>query len=270
MLKLPHKDLPVEAQQNLAKWQHEIDTIAIFEEKVKIAKQRFSEKNKATNPTFRQVRSTLADMCSGAQRCGYCEDSYADEVEHIKPKDWYPEFTFVWENYLYACGQCNSGKSNQYAIFRAEDQKLTVLKRAKTSPVVAPDQGEHVLIDPRKEDPLDNMELDLRGTFRLVPKAEDVTSKAYIRAKYTIDTLRLNTRDALLKARENEYRSYVARLEQYIRSRDAGASQTELDRLVTALQRMGHPTVWREMQRQHPLITELKQLFHQAPEALNW
>jgi hypothetical protein len=33
---------------------------------------------------------------------------------------------------------------------------------------------------------------------------------------------------------------------------------------------MGHPTVWREMQRQAQLIPELRRLFEQAPEALTW
>jgi hypothetical protein len=33
---------------------------------------------------------------------------------------------------------------------------------------------------------------------------------------------------------------------------------------------MHHPTVWKEMKRQHNLIPELAQLFADAPEALEW
>jgi hypothetical protein len=33
---------------------------------------------------------------------------------------------------------------------------------------------------------------------------------------------------------------------------------------------MQHPTVWKEMQRQQPIIPTLKELFNLAPEALNW
>jgi hypothetical protein len=33
---------------------------------------------------------------------------------------------------------------------------------------------------------------------------------------------------------------------------------------------LDHPTVWREMQRQHLTVDELRQLFEQAPEALTW
>ena len=31
-----------------------------------------------------------------------------------------------------------------------------------------------------------------------------------------------------------------------------------------------HPTVWREMQRRHDVIEELRALFHDVPEALDW
>ena len=45
-------------------------------------------------------------MCSGAERCHYCEDSKADEVEHLLPKDAYIQinvivgknlFLFLWQ-----------------------------------------------------------------------------------------------------------------------------------------------------------------------------
>lgn len=36
---------------------------------------------------FADVRRVLDEMCSGPRRCGYCEDSCADEIEHIRPKD---------------------------------------------------------------------------------------------------------------------------------------------------------------------------------------
>ena len=70
----------------------------------------------SSNPTFRKVRESLTRMCSGAQRCVYCEDSVGDEVEHIEPKDLYPCLVFLWTNYVYACGRCNGGKSNKFAV----------------------------------------------------------------------------------------------------------------------------------------------------------
>lgn len=40
--------------------------------------------------------------------------------------------------------------------------------------------------------------------------------------------------------------------------------------MIIALQRMQHPTTWKEMQRQQQFIPELKELFDLAPEALDW
>jgi hypothetical protein len=88
--------------------------------------------------------------------------------------------------------------------------------------------------------------------------------------KYTIEILRLNDRDILPATRAEAYFSYRARLLEYITKRDAGAPQTELKKLISALQKMGHPTVWAEMKRQHELIPELGELFIKAPEALDW
>ncbi|MBX3729546.1 MAG: hypothetical protein KF858_10215 [Candidatus Sumerlaeia bacterium] len=45
----------------------------------------------------------------------YCEDSRATDIEHIRPKEHYPEVAFVWENYAYACNVCNQQyKSDRY------------------------------------------------------------------------------------------------------------------------------------------------------------
>jgi hypothetical protein len=208
-------------------------------------------------------------MCSGARRCGYCEDSAADEVEHIKPKDLYPETTFIWENYLYACGPCNGPKNNQFAVFASATGKLIDVARKRNDPIVPPTPGDPVLIDPRREDPLAFMELDLLGTFYFLPIGP-VDSRDYVRATYTISVLRLNDRDYLPVARAEAYRSYRARLSEYITRRGRRASRRHLDDLVRAVRRMGHPTVWREMKRQHKSSPELNDLFQQAPEALNW
>ena len=63
-------------------------------------------------PPLRRCEPALSAMCHGPRRCMYCEDSAADEVEHFRPTDLYPEFVFAWMNYLYACGPCNVRKKN--------------------------------------------------------------------------------------------------------------------------------------------------------------
>lgn len=46
--------------------------------------------------------------------CSYCERWIASgiHVEHKKPKHDYPEDEFQWNNFLLACGNCNSGKGH--------------------------------------------------------------------------------------------------------------------------------------------------------------
>ena len=207
-------------------------------------------------------------MCAGARRCCYCEDSLADEVEHIRPKDLYPELVFVWENYLYACGPCNGPKNNRFAVFSADGQEVDVARRPG-APVIPPIPGDPLLIDPRQENPFDYMDLDLLGTFIFLPLGEPASS-GYQRANYTITLLGLNRRDYLLTARAQAYRSYRAHLVEYIDRRNAKVAPDVLDDLISVVRRMGHPTVWREMQRQAALIPALRDLFERAPKALAW
>jgi len=269
VIQLPEVSLPETATRQLQTLQREIDEIADYADRVSKAKESFARRNRASDPTFRDVRTTLAEMCAGAQRCGYCEDSAADEVEHIRPKDLYPDATFVWENYLYACGPCNGPKNNRFGVFSARTGEFVDVTRKRGALVIPPEPGEIVLIDPRSEDPLQFMDLDLIDTFYFLPTGQ-AGSKEYERADYTIRVLRLNSRDLLPAARREAYKSYRARLLEYIRMQERDALETKRNNLIAALKRMGHPSVWQQMKRQGHLVEELRTLFEQAPEALGW
>ena len=268
MLQVPKKRLPAAAQKKLLAFQNEVDAGANYADRVKAAKTRFAARNKPSNPTFAAVRSKLTEMCRGARRCMYCEDSVADEVEHFKPKDLYPELVFVWLNYLYACGPCNGPKNNRFSIVAANGQLIDVT-RPSGAAVTPPPAGTPALIDPRREDPLAFLMLDLKDTFEFTPTAAAGTVE-FARAKYTLEVLRLNHRDYLVHARENAFGAYRARLREYVLIRDGGASTARLARLKAGLLRSPHPTVWAEMKRQHTHHAELQNLFAQAPEALSW
>lgn len=269
MIQLPHMHLSEPAFGELRNLQAAIDKVASYSDRVVAAKEMFRAKNVKTNATFTIVRETLSRMCSGAQRCCYCEDSAADEVEHIKPKHLYPESVFVWENYLYACGPCNGPKNNRYAIFDQASGAMVEIGSSRKTPVVAPPAGDPVLIDPRHEDPLYFFELDILDTFQFVP-AYGLSAKDRQRAIYTREVLRLNQRDLLVRARRTAYGSYVARLRTYIIEKDTGATLEKLALHISGLQRMDHPTVWKEIQRQHSRIPMLDRFFALAPEALRW
>jgi uncharacterized protein (TIGR02646 family) len=212
----------------------------------------------------------LDAMCRGPRRCMYCEDAPADEIEHFKPKDLHPELAFAWSNYLYACGTCNSPKNNQFAVIagRASPSIIDVTRKRGT-PVVPTRRGRPALINPLKEDPLHFIQLDLIDTFEFVPIAP-AGSLDYLRAEYTLDVLRLNDRDYLIKARERAFESFAAILYEYIGKRAAGSSKNALSRYRKSILRSPHQTVWAEMKRQCENIPWIKQRFLAAPEALKW
>jgi uncharacterized protein (TIGR02646 family) len=253
----------------LAEYQKEIDDLLTFAEQSAKGKLLFSKHNKKGNTTFDAIKISLDLMCSGARRCCYCEDSQADEVEHIYPKNIYPNLVFSWKNYLYACGICNGPKSDKFAVFRYSDGVFENVQPTRNVPITKPMDGETVLINPRTENPLDFLWLDLSGTFQFTELSEDEETKDFIRAKYTLETLGLR-RDILTKARKEAFGDYKARLRAYIHGKEKGISSATLDVMVEEIKTKQHPTVWAEMKRQHKLFPELNRLFEEAPEALVW
>ena len=266
MLHLDDPGLDAATERGLRSYQARVDSAENYAERVVVGKELFDRYNRRENRVFRVVRERLATMCSGARRCGYCEDSVGDEVEHIKPKDLYPETVFVWENYLLACGSCNRGKNNRFSVIRGG--RLVNVTRRRGAPVRRPRSGPPAPINPRHEDPLAFLDLEITDTFMFLPR-EDLSAVDESRADYTIEVLKLN-RDVLLAARREAYGTYRARLYEYRGQRDVGASATVLRGLRRGIKASAHPTVWREMQRQQPLIDDLRPLFQEVPEALNW
>ena len=124
MLKIRNGRLTPTARDRLADYQRDVDAQQTYSQQVERAKSRFRSYNRRNNPTFATVRWKLVEMCGGIRRCMYCEDSAADEVEHFKPKDLYPEVAFVWRNYLYACGGCNGGKDNRFSVIAPRDRGI--------------------------------------------------------------------------------------------------------------------------------------------------
>ena len=265
MIHLPDPGLDPGANRRLNQYQREVDAAGDHPNRVAEAKRLFKSRNTRHNPTFRKVRETLARMCSGARRCVYCEDSVGDEVEHIQPKDLYPCLVFVWANYVYACGRCNGRKNNKFAV--VVENRLVDVTRKQGAPVIAPVSGAPAFVNPRIDDPLAFLDLDLDGTFAVLP-GDDLSEIDQERAQFTIETLGLN-RDVLRQARNTAFGSYRARLHEYVTKRGHAAAQ-ELADLVDGVRAMPHPTVWAEMKRQRAWMPSLNTLFAEAPEALDW
>jgi len=249
-------------------WQNVIDDETDYAQRVSLAKIHFSNRNKAGNSTFDTVKAVLIKMCTGPRRCAYCEDSVADEIEHIHPKDLYPEAVFCWENYVYACGPCNGPKNNKFSVLNGHPLLCVKVSRSRRAPVIPPLSGDPALINPRIEDPLYFLFLDLSNTF-LFSIGHGLSSRDELRASYTCETLKLN-RDYLAHARKSAFLSYRARLVEYIQHKTQGASPADLGQFAHELTRMHHRTVWKEMQRQRQHYPGLAELFAKAPEATTW
>ena len=260
MLKIGNGQLPRNHQDKLAEYQRDVDAKSSYPQQVKAAKTLFSSRNRKENRTFAAVRHELAELCSGSRRCMYCEDSVADEVEHFRPKDLYPEGVFAWMNYLYACGPCNGGKNNRFVVI-ANTGAFVDVTRPYKAPVVRPASGDAALIDPRRENPLDFLILDLRDTFEFTPIA-DAGTQDYERASYTIEVLGLNSRDYLVRARKIAFENYSALLYRLERESDPQRRCV----VMCAIRANNHPTVWWEMKRQRQRWEELAVLFAHAPE----
>jgi 5-methylcytosine-specific restriction endonuclease McrA len=79
----------------------------------------------------RPVVDELTRMAGTRNRCFYCSDSRAADIDHYVPITVDYQLTFAWNNLLWVCPECNRRKS---ARFPTED-------------------GEPQLIDPTKVDP---------------------------------------------------------------------------------------------------------------------
>lgn len=277
MIKLIEQTLSVSSLAELAKYQAKINAQSAYENKVVEAQNLWKPRNK----TFDEVTEKLIAMCPGTRRCCYCEDARAEDIEHFHPKNFYPEMTFQWENYLYACSACNSNaKREQFAVFDADGTVLDVM-RAKGAPVIPPPPGDPVLINPRYENPFDFLMIEF-VTFLILPRRH-LNPRDMARADYTIKILALNSRAELVDWRKKAFRIFIGWMDTYRRYKEA-QDMSQLDDHVHDLRSYNHLAVWLEMQRvyrnrdlQHwetlkkknARIADLDALFTQLPELVD-
>lgn len=244
MLKFASAEVIGETKRHLVTKQAVIDAAADYPTKVSTADALWDKKS---TTIFAEIRAFLDTLCSGARRCHYCEDSAADEIEHIYPKKYYPERTFLWSNYLFACGPCNgSSKGDQWAVV-LPNGAVEHLVRRRGDPVVVPPAGTPLFIDPRVDDPTAFMEFD-PGTGYFVAYGNPGEPN-YERAKYTLDVLGLNKRDYLSRARRNAYSSYVNSIVAFIEKKRGGADAGELARRSKEINEAPHRSIFVEIGR---------------------
>ncbi len=264
MLPVLHKNLEPNSYRQLEKWQNQINAEITFELQSNKAKSLW---NKHSTLTFKDIKEKLSEMCPGHKRCVYCEDSYADEIEHIYPKDLFPDRSFNWENYIYACGPCNGPKNNKFALIQLDDSILDITP-IRNQPTQQPPNLPAALIDPRVEDPMRFLEIDIFGTFFYLPK-DGLDNANKNKATYTIKVLRLNARSHLVSSRASAYHSYMALADYYGDLKHSNfVEQSILDGFVNIINLQNWPSVWFEMKRNRLLIPELDHILNLAPELI--
>ncbi|MEH2683228.1 aminoglycoside phosphotransferase [Rhizobium leguminosarum bv. viciae] len=278
MLQIADRALPHTTTTVLTALQAIIDVGPDYAARVALAKKQWDGKtgSVAKAAAFHSIRATLDKMCVGPRRCAYCEDSLADEIEHILPKDLFPQNAFRWSNYLFACGPCNGPKSNRYGVL--DGNAVSEFIRVKNAAIIPPPDGIAGCIDPRSEDPTLLLELDLggttpdgsvlEGTFNFMA-AEGLPLTDLARAEFTIDVLSLN-REIMRVARESAFTGFRARLREYVVEKNAGAAEQKLGRLRDGVLNSSHLTVFSEMRRQRQVLPDIRNLLEQAPEAMGW
>jgi uncharacterized protein (TIGR02646 family) len=291
MLRLNSKNLTIASSNHLAVRQKQINDKQSFEDKAKEAVRLWSGKASAA---FDEIKATLKEMCVAVEICVYCENNEATDIEHIYPKKLYPEKAFNWENYVLACGKCNSHhKSDKFKIFplqnSADGEDVTPPRGTYRQPA----NDDALFLNQRKDNPLDFLELDLLNQRFIFTEKFPAGTREYHRAKYTIELLGLNTRGALIAARKNAARFYIGRLEKYVGAKNSANFQelkdavddfgtidetanfnSEKARILESIKKdileNSHPTVWKELIRQRANLPKTNRLLNDAPEAVNW
>jgi hypothetical protein len=246
MFQIPAPDLFKTDVEALRELQNGIDVIVSYADQVAAARDAFDKKPSAL---FKRIRSALAKSCGELERCVYCEDSNADEVEHISPKKFFPEKTFYEGNYVFVCGRCNPIKRENFSILHSGGW-IDLECHRKAYGIVAPPKGTSRFIDPIIETPMSFLWLDiLGGTFFFTELPEEGTIE-FERANYTITTLRLNDRGALVKSRKVAYTGFMDRMHRYIDDKNCGKPIDILRNRLIDIYLTPHQTVRLEIGRQ--------------------
>ncbi|XUL90386.1 hypothetical protein ACQ86D_30225 [Streptomyces galilaeus] len=170
----------------------------------------------------RPVRAALSRMAPGLDGCMYCGSHKATDIEHFDPRSHSPLLTFWWPNHLLACSECNS-------IYKGDEFP------------VDEDTGEHMLIDPTRDDPFEHLHLNLReGTYKaLTPRGQK-----------TLDVLGLNLDERRLpEGRLHARRNTRSVLRDWGRARQDGNEEWMRD-AVSVLREQPFADVCQAMLRQ--------------------
>lgn len=230
MIRIVRSDLPAPVLARMAEATERIRAAPLDE--------RYAKAHAAWgNSTIRRtIRTHLAGMAPGIERCMYCTENRGTSVDHFEPVARNPLRTFDWLNHLLACTTCNSHeKRDQFPV---------------------DGNGRPLLIDPTAEDPFDHLLLTLSlGVYRsLTPKGQA-----------TIDVCGLN-KPGLTNGRKNARNVVELALRGWDLARARDRSD-EMRKLVQTVQEQPFADVCQSMLRQ-ALSPGAAVVFDDSPDVL--
>jgi uncharacterized protein (TIGR02646 family) len=297
MIRLISKNPKATSINHLASVQQAILNEPTFEAQAKKASSRWDSKTstRAAKEAFADIKKTLIEMCVGVEICVYCEQNEATDIEHIFPKKLYPEKAFSWDNYVLACGKCNTHhKADNFSVFNPRNSTDELDVKPARGTYQPPPTDDALFLNQRNEDPMDFFELNLTlQQFIYTPK-HPAGTRNRLKAEYTIKLLGLNSRASLVRARQNATKYFRDRLGKYVDAINStnfaelkaaidddfgGINETldfntEKERIKQSIkedvQTYSHPSVWKELVRQRANLPRINALLNAAPEAVDW
>jgi uncharacterized protein (TIGR02646 family) len=216
MKKLDRQPLSDHARRTLAKRQALVDN----DIDPRARAHRFWRQRK--NRAFKEIRRVLNLRATGRSRCMYREDNEGTDIEHFYPRASYTERSFMWNNYLLACSNCNSNyKRNQFPVDAA---------------------GRPIMLDPTVDDPAEHLSFT-PTTGRLVGLTE--------RGELTIEICGLN-RVILNQGRRDAWITLCSLIPTYVTYRRRGEIR-RADELCETIRRFPFASVLWHLVRMHRL-----------------
>lgn len=177
MLPISSETISENTQNHLTNKQNIINELPTFLDKKNRAGKLWDSKNGSIggHAAFQEIKTKLETMTVGKVVCNYCEHNEAIDIEHIKPKGFFPQSTFVWENYILACKACNTdNKLDNFAVFLPDGEvhQLNASNRG-----IEPLSTDITFINPRIDNPTDYFSLDLLSAIFIIPQNLDARSK---------------------------------------------------------------------------------------------
>jgi hypothetical protein len=292
MLKIENTSLDAIAQTRLDQLHQNVTDEPNFAACVARANNQWDSKESSEigRVAFAMIRDTLKEMTIGYSICNYCEQSEVGDIEHIWPKSFFPLRAFRWSNYLYACKECNTGyKLAQGWVF--DPFGGTAIRNLIAG--IQPPTEDLCFIDPRAEDPMRCMQLELKDFCFYAKTVENEQARNNLKVEKTLAILELNDREALVANRRFAYKNFRRLLLEYVAAMNS-QSHSDLDAISdddpkvdhhadfdserqrfmdctkAELLQQTHLTVFREMQRQINSLPAATQVLFNVSGAHNW